>query len=299
MPARRLPSLTALRAFEATARRGSAKQAAEELSVTPTAISHQVRQLEATLGVSLFIRGARQLRLTPQGHALQATLGDAFDTIAEAVARVRAAPPRQAVTLSTTPAIAARWLLPRVGLLSQAHPDLDLHIHASHRPVPLDGVQADLAIRYGRGDWPGLVVETLFDNRFVPACSPALGLRRRRDLPRHTLLHFEPLGGFSAPVSWTVWQQQAQVPGLDTRAGPVFSDETHAVAAALGQQGIALMSHALIADELRAGTLVRPFGPDLPGLPFHLVYPPARAADAAPMAVRDWVLSLRDTPPPG
>lgn len=289
----RLPSLTALRAFECAARHGSAKRAAEELSVTPTAISHQVRQLEESLGVPLFTRTPRQLVLTPQGRSLQQTLGEAFEAIAAGVRRVRASPRRQGITLSTTPAIAARWLLPNVCLLSERHPELDLRLHASHVPMPLDGVSADMAIRYGRGDWPGLVVEKLFDNRFVPACSPALKLRRRSDLRRHTLLHFEPLGGSSSPVNWAAWQRMANVPGLDTSAGPVVSDETHVVAAALGHQGVALMSQALIADELRAGTLVRPFGPDLPGQPFHLVYPPARRNDPAVRAVRDWVTGLR------
>ena len=289
----RLPSLTALRAFESAARHGSAKRAAEELSVTPTAISHQVRQLEQSLGVALFTRMPRRLVLTPQGRLLQETLAAAFDSIAAGVMRVRAAPRRQVVTLSTTPAVAARWLLPRVCALNESHPELDLRIHASHTPVPLDGVGADMAIRYGSGDWPGLVVEKLFDNLFIPACSPALKLRRRSELPRHTLLHFEPMGGFSAPVDWGAWQRAARVPGLDTRAGLVVSDETHAVAAALGHQGVALMSRMLIADELRAGTLVRPFGPDLPGQPFHLVYPPARRQEPQIVAVRDWVMGMQ------
>lgn len=293
---RQLPALAALRAFEAAARHCSAKLAANELSVTPTAISHQVRQLEDSLGVALFIRQPRQLVLTPQGRELQAVLGESFNAMANAVARLRAPPERTAITLSTTPAVAARWLLPRVSTLRALHPRLDLRIHASHDAVPLDGVTADIAIRYGRGAWPGMVSQKLFDNVFAPACSPALKLRRPGELVRHTLLHFEVPGSKTQPGTWTAWQQEAQVPGLDVSAGPVFSDETHTVSAALQGQGVALMSLALIADELRAGNLVQPFGPQLPGLPFHLVCPKERRDEPAVAAVFDWVRALQ---PPG
>lgn len=290
---RQLPPLASLRAFEAAARHCSAKLAASELSVTPTAISHQVRQLEDSLGVALFIRQPRQLVLTPQGRELQAVLSESINAMANAVARLRAPPQRQAITLSATPAVAARWLLPRVGALRALHPKLDLRIHASHEAVALDGVTADIAIRYGRGQWPGMVAEKLFDNVFAPACSPALKLKKRSDLVRHTLLHFALPGSRSQPGTWTAWQQEAQVAGLDISAGPVFSDETHTVSAALQGQGVALMSLALIADELRAGNLVKPFGPELPGLPFHLVCPEARRSEPAVAAVFDWVKGLQ------
>lgn len=292
MSARRLPSLSALRAFEAAARHQSAKLAAGELSVTPTAISHQLRQLEASLGVALFLRRPRRLELTAQGRELKGVLQNAFDSIDEAVTRLRAAPLRQAVTLSTTPAVAVRWLLPWVCLLRDRHPQLDLRLHASHETVPMDGVTADMGIRYGDGHWPGLVAEKLFDNVFVPACSPDLNLHAPADLARHTLIHFEPPPVASLPKDWAAWQQLAQVPGLDTGPGLRFSDETHAISAALGGQGVALMSRQLIADELESGRLVQPFGPEMEGKPFHLVYPESRRDDPAIIAVRDWVLTL-------
>jgi LysR family transcriptional regulator, glycine cleavage system transcriptional activator len=289
---RHLPSFSALRAFEAAARHRSAKRAAEELSVTPTAISHQIRQLEDALGLALFVRRPRQLHLTPQGRELQGVLGEAFDDIAAAVERLRAAPARQAITLSTTPAVAARWLLSWVCLLRDTHPQLDLRIHASHATVALDGVTADMAIRYGDGPWPGLVAEKLFDNLFVPACSPTLGLTDAAQLPAHPLIHFEPQSVSSQPQDWSCWQKQAQVPGLEVTAGLRFSDESHAATAAIDGQGVALMSRHLIADELERGRLVQPFGPTLEGKPFHLVYPEARRNDPAIRAVRDWVLTL-------
>lgn len=292
MSQRWLPSLSALRAFEAAARHESAKQAAEELSVTATAISHQIRALEESLGVALFLRKPRQLELTAQGRELQQTLETAFDSISATAMRLSALPCRQAITLSTTPAVAVRWLLSWVCLLRESHPDIDLRIHASHEPVALDGVTADIAIRYGDGRWPGLVAEKLFDNTFIPACSPRLGLQDAAELPRHTLIHFRNQAVVSSPLDWALWQKQAKVPGLDVSAGLVFSDETHAVSAAIGVQGVALMSRQLIEDELREGRLVQPFGPEVEGKPFFLVYPEARRDDPAIRAVRDWVMAV-------
>lgn len=292
MSTRRLPSLSALRAFESAARHESAKQAARELSVTATAISHQIRALEDALGIALFVRKPRQLALTAQGRELQQALEAAFDDIAGVVERLQAAPTRRTVTLSTTPAIASRWLLSWVCLLRDSHPDIDLRIHASHEAVPLDGVTADLAIRYGDGHWPGLVSEKLMDNTFVPTCSPHLNLTDVADLPRYPLIHFHPPNIVVAPMDWPSWQKQAKVPGLDVSAGLVFSDETHVIAAAIGAQGVALIGRELIEDELREGRLVQPFGPELPGKAFHLVYPENRRDDPTIRAIRDWVMTV-------
>lgn len=292
MAQRKLPSLSALRAFEAAARHESAKQAAQELSVTATAISHQVRGLEQALGVSLFVRKPRQLQLTAQGRELKDVLSNAFDSISAAVERLSDTPVRQAITLSTTPVIAARWLLSWVCMLRETHPHIDLRIHASHEAVALDGVTADIAIRYGDGRWPGMVAEKLLDNTFVPACSPLLGLTSQADLPNYPLLHFRSSSTGSAPADWAGWQKLAKVPGLDVSAGLVFSDETHAVSAAVGAQGVALMGRELIEDELREGRLVQPFGPEIEGKPFYLVYPESRKHDPTILAVRDWVMAV-------
>lgn len=289
---RRLPSLSSLRAFEAAARHESAKQAAQELSVTATAISHQVRGLEEALGVPLFLRKPRQLELTAQGRELQQVLETAFDSISSAVERLSAVPVRQTITLSTTPAIAVRWLLPWVCMLRDAHPDIDLRIHATHEPVALDGVTADLAVRYGDGRWPGLVAEKLLDNTFIPACSPYLNLHDIAQLPGHSLIHFRSPGAVSSQLDWSVWQKSAKVPGLDVSAGLVFSDETHVISAAVGAQGVALMSRQLIQDELEEGRLVQPFGPEFEGKPFFLVYPESRRHDPTVLAIRDWVLAV-------
>ncbi|TLX63311.1 LysR family transcriptional regulator [Stutzerimonas nosocomialis] len=281
-----------MRAFEAAARHESAKQAAQELSVTATAISHQIKGLETALGIALFVRRPRKLELTPQGRELQQVLESAFDSIGNVFERLKAAPARQTATLSTTPAVAVRWLLCWVCLLRESHPGIDLRFHASHEPVALDGVTADLAIRYGDGRWPGLVAEKLFDNTFIPTCSPLLGLTDVAQLPAHPLIHFRNNDAVSSPLEWATWQKLAKVPGLDVTAGLVFSDETHAISAAVGGQGVALMSRQLIQDELDQGRLVQPFGPTIEGKPFYLVYPQSRANDPVILAIRDWVMSI-------
>ena len=292
MAQRKLPPLAALRAFEAAARHESAKQAAEELAVTATAISHQVRSLEESLGVALFVRKPRKLELTASGRELKEVLEGAFDSISAAVERLRSAPQRHAVTLTTTPVIASRWLLSWVCMLRETHPTIDLRIHASHDTVALDGVTADIAIRYGDGRWPGMVAEKLLDNTFIPACSPLLGLSDINDLPNHPLIHFHSPSAGTGPVDWAGWQKLAKVPGLDISAGLVFSDETHAVSAAVGAQGVALMSRELIEDELAAGRLVQPFGPEIKVKAFYLVYPESRKSEPVIQAVRDWVMAV-------
>ena len=289
---RNLPSLTALRAFEAAARHRSAKRAAEELSVTPTAISHQIRTLEDQLGMPLFVRAVRQLRLTAVGQQLLDDLQPAFDSMALAVDRARRAgqAPAHSVTLSTTPAVASRWLLPRMPALQALDADLELRLHISHKAVALDGYSADMAIRYGSGQWPGLAAHKLFDNQMVPVCSPALQLQHVEQLVDATLLHFVPDLDRALAKGWPDWQQLAQVPGLDVERGPVFSDESHTVTAALMGQGVALVSQALVQAELATGALV-PIGDiALAAEPFHLVYPLARAEDASIKVVRQWLL---------
>ncbi|RUR36522.1 LysR substrate-binding domain-containing protein [Vreelandella populi] len=292
MSSRRLPSLSALRAFEAAARHESAKQAALELAVTATAISHQIRGLEEALGITLFVRKPRQLELTPQGRELQQVLESSFDNISSTIARLSAMPKRRSVTLTTTPVVAVRWLLPWVCLLRESHPDIDLRIHASHEPVAIDGITADLAIRHGDGRWSGLVAEKLFDTTLIPVCSPQLAQQAGKDALKYPLIHFRPQGVFISPTDWPGYQKIAQVPGLVVSAGLAFSDESHAIAAAVGGQGVMLMSRQLIEDELADGRLIQPFGPELEDRAFFLVYPESRRNDPTILATRDWVMAV-------
>ena len=292
MKRRRLPSLSALRAFEAAARHESAKQAALELSVTATAISHQVRGLETALGMTLFVRKPRQLELTPRGRELQQVLESSFDTISHAIERLSAVPERQTVTLTTTPVVAVRWLLPWIYRLRESHPDIDLRIHATHEPVSLDGLTADMAIRHGDGHWPGLSADKLFDTTLIPACSPGLAKRLGEDVAAYPLIHFRPQGVLISPMDWPGYQKKAGMSALNTGAGLAFSDENHAIAAAVGGQGVVLMNRQLIEAELADGRLVQPFGPELEDRAFFLAYPENRRHDPTLSAVKAWVMAV-------
>lgn len=288
MPGRRLPPLGALRAFEAAARLRSFKRAAQELSVTPTAVSHQIRALEEHVGVRLFERRTRSVALTAAAERLFPVLRDGFDAFADAVESLRAQPPRRALTLSATLSFTAKWLVPRMASFRQACPDLDLRLHASDDPVDLHAGLADAAIRYGRGPYPGLDAEPLIANRFAPVCSPRLGVRAPADLRGQTLLHSEWRHPNADTPTWRRWCERAGVAGLDLDAGLRFTDESHAIQAAIAGHGVALLSLALVADDLAAGALVQPFGPSLEGYPHWWVQAPGPArADLA--ALRAWL----------
>lgn len=288
MAGRRLPPLGALRAFEAAARRQSFKRAAEELSVTPTAISHQIRALEEHLGQPLFERRTRKVVSTEAALRLYPVLRDGFDAFAEAVAAIAAAPQRRALTVSATLSFTAKWLVPRVASFHAAHPGLDLRLHASDDPVDLHAGLADAAIRYGRGPYPGLVAERLVENRFAPVCSPRLGLGNVHELGAHTLLHSEWRHPGPDSPSWRRWAALAGAGGIDFEAGLRFTDESHAIQAAIAGHGVALLSLTLVADDLAAGTLVQPFGPHLPGHPHWLLRPEGEPREEV-RALRDWL----------
>ncbi len=295
----RLPPLLALRAFEATARHMSVKHAAAELSVTATAVSHQLRQLEEALQVKLFERLPRRLVLTAQGHILYPALREGFDAFEQGVARVRAGQVRQVVTLSATLVLAARWLVPNVPSFRAACPGLDLRIHASDDMVDLAARQADIAIRYGSGKWPGLATEHLMQESFAPVCSPALKLDSAADLLHYPLIHFEWRRHFRNPATWQRWVKQAQLPGLeklDTTAGLLFSDGSHAIQATLAGQGVAMMGLTLIAEELRSGALVQPFGPALDAGSYYLACEEARRHEPQLQMVKEWLHGLLQAP---
>ncbi len=289
---RRLPSLTALRAFEAAATHLSFLRAARELSVTPTAISHQVRGLEGTLGQPLFRRLPRQLELTPAGARLLQDLAKSFDAIEASVAALRPQPGPATVTLTTNTAFAARWVLPRLGTLARDCPGVRLRLQASETVADLQRGEADLAIRHGHGDWPGLVAQALMVEHYAPVCSPALGVDGPQDLQRHPLIHLDWQAHACAPALWERWFERAGIaaahPGAATPALS-FSDETQAMAAALGGHGVALLSLTLVADELRSGALVQPFGPALETGSYYIATARGREREPAIAAVWEWV----------
>lgn len=289
---RRLPPLAALRAFESAARHLSFQRAAEELCVTPTAISHQIRLLEETLGLKLFERRPRQVLLTPQAQLLFPVLRDGFDAFAQAIESLAKPRRRATVTVSATRLFTARCLVPRIGEFQALHPDVDLRLHASDAVVDIAAGDADIAIRYGRGPFLGLEAELLFADRFAPVASPRLGLRVPADLRVATLIHAEWHRSDPCDPTWVRWLAAAGVTGVDATTGLRFTDEGHAVQAAIAARGVALASLPLLRDDLEAGALVMPFGPEVEGLPYHLLHIARRPLPKAIGTVRDW---LRNT----
>ncbi|WP_429610201.1 LysR family transcriptional regulator [Variovorax sp. W2I14] len=238
-PPRRLPPLLSLRAFEAAAAHLSFQRAAVELSVTPSAISHQVRALEDTLGQPLFRRLTRQLALTPAGQRLFDDLRMGFDALEAGIDRLRRPAASQSVTLTTNTAFAARWVLPRMTVFRKACPGIELRLHAGDTLVDLARGDADIAVRSGNGNWPGLVSSELMPERYAPLCSPMLGLRRKGDLPKHQLIHCDWQPNALAPALWSRWFREADIAQPRGRsakaAGLSFSDETHAMLARTGR----------------------------------------------------------------
>jgi LysR family glycine cleavage system transcriptional activator len=290
---RRLPPLSSLRAFEAAARHLSFKQAAGELGVTPTAISHQIRQLEDGLGTALFERQTRKVVLTAEGRTLSPVLQQSFDAIADALAALRRPPARRTATLSATVAFTAKLLVPRVANFRTLHPGWDLRLHASDDPVDLDAGESDAAIRYGGGRYAGQTALPLLADTFAPVCSPHLGLRVPQELADTTLIHFEwrPVATKLTVPTWQTWKAQAGLRELDTEAGITFSDENSAIQAAIACQGVALLSCALVASELASGALIQPFGPILEGWRYSLVYPAGAERRASVAVLRSWVIA--------
>lgn len=288
MRRRRLPPLAALRAFEAAARHLSFRRAAAELAVTPTAISHQIRLLEATLGLALFVRAVRRVTLTAAGRRLYPALRDGFDAFERGLADLSPQTGRKAVTLTATTLFTARRLLPALGAFRAQHPSFDLRLHASDELVDLDGGVADIAVRYGAGPFSGLVSEPLLSERFGVLCAPSLGLSVPEDLKRATLLHVDWTQPSLAP-DWRRWARLAGLTGLAVDAGLRLTDDGHGLQAAVAGHGVILASLVLAAPEIEAALLVHPFGPMIPGETYHVAATPANMACADIRAVRDWL----------
>lgn len=288
---RRLPPLSALRAFEAAAMHGSFKSAANELAVTPTAISHQIRSLEDYTGLTLFERKVRKVVLTEAGVQLYPVLRDGFDGFEAMLERLVRAKKRERVTISATNAFTVRWLVPRVASFRRLHPGIDLHLHASDDAVDLAAGEIDIAIRYGQGPYPGLLAEAMFADQFAPLAHPGLGVRSPADLTRLPLVHFQWRRPHLRNPTWENWFAQAGLPWTSSLGQLNFSDEGHAIQATVAGQGIALLSLALAADELAAGHLVQPFGPAVDGHTYHLVMNAVPSSNLGVSAVAEWLRS--------
>jgi LysR family glycine cleavage system transcriptional activator len=262
---RSLPPLNALRTFEAAARHLSFKKAAAELNVTPAAVSQQIKLLEDILGAQLFSRQTRTLRLSDAGQDTLPLFSEAFDLLEKASGRLRNSAKNKPLTISVSPSFGAIWLVPRLDRFYAAHPDIEIRIDGTDRRVDIARGEADLAIRYGSGDYPGTIIDHLFDQRNTPVCHPRLldgpnALRTPDDLSKHTLLHVDWKDN---DASWRMWLAAAGVTRVDPFRGPHFSAEEMAVQAAMDGQGVALVGDRLIANHLKKGDLVCPFDGDL------------------------------------
>jgi LysR family transcriptional regulator, glycine cleavage system transcriptional activator len=274
----KLPPLIELRAFDAAARHLSFKKAASELGVTPTAISHQIRQLERYCGRALFRRRPRPLTLTEAGARLFPIIRDGLETFVTAFAAVRRDGDAQPFRVTTTNAFASRWLVPRLPRWRNARPNAPLEVIGTDGVLDLDAGDADVAIRYARKmPTDGIAKEFLSDS-FWPVCSPELspGLKRAAGLRGHVLVHcYWSPSDLEAPT-WQRWLAAAKrkwrdVPDLKDMDHLSFREELHAIEAVIAGQGIGIFSDVLVARELAAGILVRPFDCSLPGYRFYVV----------------------------
>lgn len=288
---RNSPSPVALRSFEAAARHQSFTLAAQELFVTQSAVSHQVKALESDLGVRLFVRLSRQIRLTEAGDKLLAVLRDSYDRIQETVDELRYGGRTGPLRISLTPYFAARWLTRRLSHFSAQHPDIELHLHLTNEEVDFNRTDIDLSIAWGRGEWPGLVAEHLISGYVIAVCSPSLiangpPLQEIEDLSQHTLLHE------SDHRLWHDWLVAAGAGKVTWNKSVTMNDPNVVYQAAIEGQGIALGADALLEDEISQGRLVRLFGRsmELDGS-YYLVYSADAENRPNTSAFRDWVLS--------
>jgi LysR family glycine cleavage system transcriptional activator len=284
--------MSALRAFEMTARHQSVQRAAEALRVTPSAVSHRLRVLEAALGVTLLRHVNRRLVLTEAGQLLLPGLRDGFQRIEAALTALDASSQQGVLTVSMLSTFAVRWFIPRLPRFQKAHAEIEVHVSTNMRYVDLLREGIDAAIRYGDGRWPGLRCERLMGETMLPVCSPALlrtgpPLGRPADLARHTLLLSE-----ARPDDWRYWLADAGVPDLRAAHSMVFETTAFALEAALTGAGVAIVARELVAEALAQGRLAAPFAQFYlrPGA-YFLVCAEARADEPKIAALRSWLLA--------
>jgi LysR family transcriptional regulator, glycine cleavage system transcriptional activator len=296
---RKLPPLGELRAFEAAARHMSFKCAAEELGVTPTAISHQIRLLEEYCGRQLFRRRPRPLRLTDTGSKLFSVVKGGLDSFSIALSAVKEGAEQRPLRVTATNAFAGRWLVPRLPDWSKTHPGLALEVIGTDDVLDLWSGEADVSIRYARTAPTELVVHELFRDRFYPICSPAMlspdkPILRPSDVLRHKLIHcLWPPWNPGAPT-WRRWSLVARsvdpdLPEISDIGDMNFREELHAIEAVIAGQGISILSDVMVARELKEGVLMKALDLAIPGLSFYLVHVPGHPRQASIDAFLSWM----------
>ena len=289
---RRLPPLNALKAFEAASRHLSFTRAAEELFVTQAAVSHQIKALEENLGLKLFRRKNRSLLLTEEGQSYFLDIKDIFTSLSDATEKLLAKTATGALTVSSAPSFAIQWLVPRLAQFSELHPDIDVRIKAVDMDEGALVDDVDVAIYYGRGNWPGVRAYKLRTEYLLPVCAPSLlngpkPLNSPEDLKHHTLLHD------LSRRDWKAWMRQAGVTSVNVNHGPIFSLSTLVLQAAIHGQGVALGYSVLARPEIEAGRLVCPFDQLLMSKNAYYLVCHESQADLGKIKVfREWMLEL-------
>jgi LysR family glycine cleavage system transcriptional activator len=295
LPSRRLLPLNALKAFEAAGRHLNFTAAAEELSVTLSAISHQIRQLEELLGVPLFHRTRKGLVLSTEGQLILPDVQEGFDHLASALSKLEARRGEGILTVSMLSTFAMRWFIPRLPRFQEQYPDIEVRITTSIKPADLEREGIDCAIRHGDGHWPGVSATRLFSESLVPVAHPKFAkgkeaIRKPADLKGHKLLHSQ-----NRREDWRIWLNAAGIKdkAIDPNSGPVFETRSYAIQAAVQGMGIAVMDPELAAEEIAAGRLVTLFdGTPLPLTNAYWFVCLEHMADAPRIkAMRDWLIS--------
>ncbi|MCA0434042.1 MAG: transcriptional regulator GcvA [Proteobacteria bacterium] len=292
------PGLRSLRAFDAAARHLSFTRAADDLAVTPAAISHQIKELEAQLGVTLFARTSRSMQLTREGEILQVAAHESLEVLSRAVMRLKRLENRSQIRVSASPSLAAKWLVPRLDRFLALRPGSDVRLDVSHAVVDFDREDIDIAIRFGEGRYPGLRADLLFQDNVFPVCSPRIiskdkPLKHPRDLLRHTLIHLDWEAQGSPWPNWAMWMKAAGVNDFDDRSGLHFGQTSFAVQAAIDGMGVALGDSNLVADDLAAGRLVKPFELSLRApkqFAYYVITRPDTSDAPLVNAFRDWCM---------
>lgn len=292
---RSMPPLNSLKAFEAAARHLSISLAAQELSVTPAAISHQVRQLEDFIGLPVFERNGRGLALTDAGRAGLRDLRQGFASLEAAMDAIETLGETGVLNVSVAPSFASKWLLPRLSSFEAQHPDIDVHVSASMQLTDFANDGVDIAIRYGAGGYPDVIFEKLLTETLIPVCSPNFlrnvhALKAITDLGGVTLLHDDSPDNDPSCPNWEMWLRAAGVNNVDASRGPRYNQASLVIEAVILGRGVALTKSALAAGDIEAGRLVRPFSTVLPvDFAYYFVAPKAKLNLPKVAFFRDWL----------
>lgn len=298
MTKRRLPPLNSIRSFEAVARHLSFTKAADELNVTPGAVSQQVKVLESYLNVALFKRRNRMILLTDEAQVCLPLLSEGLDKLSAGIAAIREQSDENTLTITTPPALTSYWLLPRLAHFQKQFPDINVRIDARNTLADLVNEDIDIGIRFGTGEYPSLETEYLFSQSIIPVCSPALlqgghKLQTPEDLKNFTLLHTQ--GDFfitdNTHIDWDMWFSTVGVKDIDTKHGMYFTQHNFLVDAAIRGQGVALVGDVIVKDEIASGKLVKLFEDTdiLLNFSFFLVYSAAKAKLHPVQVFRKWI----------